>query len=339
MSYTVRHQVFVSSTFTDLVAERAEVIQAIWELDCIPTGMEAFVASNESQWVVIQRVIDECDYYVLILGGRYGSVTDEGVSYTEKEYQYARSIGLPVLAFTHKDPGQIAASKTDLLPEARLKLDAFRKHVRDHYPVKEWTTPSELGGFVSRSLVREIKLNPRPGWIRNDEASPIDLMEKISLLTEENARLRESAVATSNEATDETLQQGSDEIELNGTRLTANRSGTRFKGHWSAEASWDDIFKDIGPLLITETSEARLRDALAEWHVLQALTDGHYLENSTISDETWADVIVQFRALGFIEPGTKKRAISDRHSYWKTTSKGDKHLVGLLAKRRASKPD
>lgn len=61
LSYSVRHQVFVSSTFTDLAAERAEVIQAIWELDCIPTGMEAFVASNEGQWDVIKRVIDECD--------------------------------------------------------------------------------------------------------------------------------------------------------------------------------------------------------------------------------------------------------------------------------------
>ena len=88
--YSIRHQVFVSSTFTDLREERAEVIQAIWELDCIPTGMEAFVASNESQWDVIKRVIDECDYYVLIIGGRYGSVTEEGISYTEKEYRYAK---------------------------------------------------------------------------------------------------------------------------------------------------------------------------------------------------------------------------------------------------------
>lgn len=92
MSYSVRHQIFVSSTFTDLVEERAEVIQALWELDCIPTGMEAFVASNEDQWSVIKRVIEECDYYVLIVGGRYGSVNSDGVSYTEKEYRYAKKL-------------------------------------------------------------------------------------------------------------------------------------------------------------------------------------------------------------------------------------------------------
>lgn len=96
MSYSIRHQVFVSSTFSDLMEERSEVIQAIWELDCIPTGMEAFVASNESQWDVIKRVINECDYYVLIIGGRYGSVTQDGISYTEKEYRYAQELGLPI---------------------------------------------------------------------------------------------------------------------------------------------------------------------------------------------------------------------------------------------------
>ena len=69
MTQSVRYQVFLSSTYTDLKEERAEVLQAIWEMDCIPTGMEAFLATNESQWQVIKRVIDECDYYVLIIGG------------------------------------------------------------------------------------------------------------------------------------------------------------------------------------------------------------------------------------------------------------------------------
>ncbi|WP_261935755.1 DUF4062 domain-containing protein [Sphingomonas bisphenolicum] len=177
MSYSVRHQVFVSSTFTDLIEERTEVIQALWELDCIPTGMEAFVASNESQWEVIRKVIDECDYYVLIIGGRYGSVTDDGVSYTEKEYRYAKKIGLPVLAFVHGNPETIPAGKTEKVEANRLKLEAFRTAVMAEHPIRSWSSASELGGLVSRSLVREIKVNPRPGWIRNDGSSPISVSD------------------------------------------------------------------------------------------------------------------------------------------------------------------
>ena len=66
-----RYQVFVSSTYDDLQDERKEVMQALLELDCIPAGMELFPASSEDQWSLIKRVIDDCDYYILIIGGRY----------------------------------------------------------------------------------------------------------------------------------------------------------------------------------------------------------------------------------------------------------------------------
>jgi hypothetical protein len=75
-----RHQVFVSSTFTDLIEERREVIQTLMQMDCIPAGMELFPAADEEQWAFIRKVIDDCDYYILIVGGRYGSTTAEGIS-------------------------------------------------------------------------------------------------------------------------------------------------------------------------------------------------------------------------------------------------------------------
>jgi hypothetical protein len=96
-----RYQVFVSSTFTDLQEERRKVIQTIMELDCFPAGMELFPAADEEQWEFIRRVTDDCDYYLLLIGGKYGSVTVEGISYTEKEYDYAVQRGMRVLAFLH----------------------------------------------------------------------------------------------------------------------------------------------------------------------------------------------------------------------------------------------
>src|SRR4051794_2675392 len=104
-----RYQVFVSSTYADLKDERRKVIQTLMEMDCIPSGMELFPAADEEQWEFIKKVIDDCDYYLLILGGRYGSTTPEGISYTEKEYDYAISRGLKVLAFPHEDPDLIVA--------------------------------------------------------------------------------------------------------------------------------------------------------------------------------------------------------------------------------------
>ncbi len=71
-----RYQVFVNSTYTDLMEERNEVMQALLELNCMPAGMELFPAANEDQWNWIKRVIDESDYYVVIVAGRYGSVSE-----------------------------------------------------------------------------------------------------------------------------------------------------------------------------------------------------------------------------------------------------------------------
>lgn len=91
-------QVFVSSTYTDLIEERQAAVEAILDAGHIPAGMELFKA-GKSQMKTIKKWIDESDVYMLILGGRYGSIEEEsGLSYTEIEYRYALSKNIPVFA-------------------------------------------------------------------------------------------------------------------------------------------------------------------------------------------------------------------------------------------------
>ena len=97
-------QVFVSSIFTDLVAERQAAVAAILKAGHIPAGMEFFTAGDKSQMETIERWIDESDVYMLILGGRYGSIEPVSrVSYTELEYDYAVQQGKPLFAVVIKD--------------------------------------------------------------------------------------------------------------------------------------------------------------------------------------------------------------------------------------------
>jgi Domain of unknown function (DUF4062) len=92
------YQVFVSSTFADLEVERKEVSDNLAKAGFIPAGMELFPATSLEQFEFIKKVIDRCDYYVVITGARYGSL-DGDKSFTEKEYEYALSRNIPVLAF------------------------------------------------------------------------------------------------------------------------------------------------------------------------------------------------------------------------------------------------
>lgn len=331
---TVRYQVFVSSTFTDLQQERAEVIQALWEMDCIPTGMEAFVASNEEQWKVIQRVIDDSDYYVLIIGGRYGQVTDEGISYTEKEYRYAKKIGLPVLAFVHGKIDEIAAGKSEKDATLRQKLEAFRTSVMTDHPIRKWTTPAELGGVVSRSVLREIKITQRPGWVRNNANSPVSLLEKVNALSEENKLLREASKINSLSFDSDSLENGIDETEISGTRsIYIELYGEMDEQAWSVNLSWDYIWSRLGPATINEASETQLRILAKQFNELVPAKNGS-IQIAELSPDSWNKILIQLRALGFIKQGTKKRAVDDRDSYWKITERGDQYLINQLAIRK-----
>ncbi len=45
-----KYQVFISSTYTDLVEARRKVRDAILSMYHFPVGMELFGAANEEQW-------------------------------------------------------------------------------------------------------------------------------------------------------------------------------------------------------------------------------------------------------------------------------------------------
>ena len=118
-----KYQVFISSTYRDLVPERQAITRSVLDLGHIPSGMELFPAADEEQFSYIKKVIDECDYYILVIAGRYGSVDESGVGFTEKEYDYAVQTGKTVLAFIHKNRGQLPRDQTesDGLKAARLE--------------------------------------------------------------------------------------------------------------------------------------------------------------------------------------------------------------------------
>ena len=90
-----KYQVFISSTYKDLLEERKKVQEILLMADCIPAGMEAFVAANDEQFEVIKKVIDLCDYYVLIIGNRYGSINQTTLmedKFRKKPMYYIRGL-------------------------------------------------------------------------------------------------------------------------------------------------------------------------------------------------------------------------------------------------------
>ncbi|MFR1352805.1 DUF4062 domain-containing protein [[Clostridium] symbiosum] len=163
-----RYQVFISSTFSDLEEERNLIMKAILECDCFPAGMEMFPAQDIDQFEYIKQVIDKSDYYILIIAGKYGSLANDGISFTEKEYDYAVKQKIPVLAFIKNNIDNISARNTDQDIEKRQKLNAFREKVKKGRLIKLWDDKFELKSQIQSSLNEAFKSNPKKGWVRCD---------------------------------------------------------------------------------------------------------------------------------------------------------------------------
>ena len=163
-----KYQVFVSSTYLDLRNERQEVLKALLGCSCIPAGMEFFPSSDEELWSLIKSVVDECDYYLLLIGGRYGSTTNAGVSYTEAEYDYAISTGKPVLAFLHSAPSSLGGNER---PDKLQRLQAFRDKVTHAHTPAYWSQATELPFVVQKALENAKRERPSVGWSRLERLS------------------------------------------------------------------------------------------------------------------------------------------------------------------------
>lgn len=334
-----KYQVFVSSTYEDLQAERQEVMHALLELDCIPSGMELFPAANEDQWTLIKGVIDDCDYYIVIIGGRYGTISPTGISYTEMEYKYATEMGKPIIAFLHKDPDSIPRSKSEKTPEGQKKLEEFRTFVKQKM-VKSWENPKDLGSVVSRSLIVLQRTHPGVGWVRGDQVPSKEASIEILNLKKEIEKLRSelnNARIQAPEGT-ENLAKGDYEVMINYSfNLREGYSKTKYEG--KITFTWDELFYVVSPLMINEANDRTLKFALNSFLNKEAVPKLYKsqpfkdkdLEDFIISDEDYQTIKVQFKALGLINKSSKSRSVKDVGTYWALTPYGDELMTKLRA--------
>lgn len=344
-----RFQVFLSSTYTDLIEERNEVIKALLELDCIPCGMEYFPAASEEQWSYITSLIDDCDYYVLIIGGRYGSLSPDGISYTEKEYRYALQKEIPAIAFVHAQPEKLSLERSEQESGGRKKLLDFREFVQQRL-CKHWENTYELGAVVSRSLTQLIKRHPRPGWIRADQAMSEELAEE---LLRQNIQIRE--LQSKLEGSYSTglpdasaLSQGSDPVNLAYIFTLQDK-----KKNWQDPArekkvtetvstTWNEIFRFLSPYLEAGTPETTARSILSRFAeerlpvTVTARDDGYSFASVRLTTESFTMVKIQFTALQLIETYKEDTNKQTRRVAWRLSRQGMELMYSIIAVRKAN---
>lgn len=194
MSNNKKYQVFISSTYDDLRDERQSAVEAILKAGHIPAGMELFAAGDESQMETIKRWIESSDIYMLILGGRYGSIEPKtGLSYIELEYDYAISLEKPVFAVVLSDEALALKAKSE------SKVVSETEHPQEYKLFRQKVLTKICSFFddckdiklTIHESIPDIQLrHDLKGWISASEIPDTKaFLTEINRLSEENTRL------------------------------------------------------------------------------------------------------------------------------------------------------
>lgn len=265
-----KFSIFISSTYEDLKEERQALVGVALENNFIPVGMEQFHAAPTSQWNVITKMIDECDFYLLVIGGRYGSIDEEtDISYTEKEYNYAKSKKLPVLVLI-KDSSVITERERDTGDDKYVKmkkLDEFREKVKnDKNTVDFFTDVNSLKYAASSTFSKAINYaDDSAGWVRYR-----DIVDVIN----EEAEGRNKVNAGLGEHQQKMLEDMKEMLSQFGSRLTDMESN---------QLTWKEI-----PTVTNEDIDKLFRGEN------EALTNGNQeAENSVVGQDNVGNIPVE----------------------------------------------
>ena len=328
-----KYQVFVSSTYEDLQEERKAVMEALLQMNCFPVGMEYFNAADDSQWDVITSLSDECDYYVLIVAGRYGSIDEaSGISYTQKEYEYAVKKNVPVISFVYKDINQLPSGKVEHNPDVLKKLEEFKNEIGKKL-WQTWDNKDSLASAVVLSLNKLIKSKPRTGWVRYVSLTA-EANKQILELKEENEALKAKLKQVEDEDPKgiEEFQQGDDVVSISVSYYFGGRH------YLKVGLSWNRIVSILAPILVDESSEERMKSVFIDSIREDILKNNKNYEPNyhRIEEESFQQIKVQLIALRIIELSDRKRTVKDTETYWHLTPYGFRVMMNLKALKKKS---
>ncbi len=270
-------QIFVSSTYTDLIEERQAAVEAILSSGHIPAGMELFSAGDESQMTVIERWIDESDIYLLILGGRYGSIDSKtGKSYTELEYEYALGKNKPLFAVVISEKALEEKIKTKgssvIEKESPKELKLFRSNVLTNL-VKFWDDKKDIKIAIHETISDFSFRKDLIGWIRGDNAINTGILaEEIARLTKENSELRNKI--TAGDANGNALYSGLSYLQLE--ELLKRKSFTTDLGDFTLFEYLLKMSSHLSKGLTANNSNREILAALLQYKLIKVVVYGDY---------------------------------------------------------------
>jgi hypothetical protein len=329
-----KYRIFISSTYTDLVAERQAVMLSLLKLGHFPVGMELYPTEDNDLWSIIQQQINECDYYMVLVGGRYGSLSPMGLSYTHREYIYASTRKKPILSLVHDDPSLLPASRREESSIGEMRLDSFRQLLAKGDMSREWHTRAELFDLVGTVVPQFISRHPVEGWVRNGTQVASLEVTRLQKQVEELERELEALRVGGGRPPSAPFPQH----EYLDVRYRCNVfvKGNCKLTDLTEHLTWGELFVHLGSQMLDKISDNLMRQTLEKWLAAKAMASAqkihahaHAITSVQISPENFNQIKVRLRVLGLISKGSQ---VMGGAPNWQLTPYGTEILNQLLVR-------
>ena len=254
-------------------------------------------------------------------------MTEDGISYTEQEYNYAVSKGIRVLAFLHENINQLTTDKIELDQNKREKLEAFRDRVKTGRLVQFWNNADDLNGKVAVSLTKTIKTYPAIGWVRGDTPTNEKTLQEINELRKELDELRKYKQEKENSSCGIDDIASLDEcISLSGTYGTSHYN-------WEITLSWKDLFGLISPFFLEPHNDYFAKEIISKALVEETGRSQAY--NPEICSKDFQTIKIQMRVLGLMHIAPAQTTKGGQALFWSLSQKGIKLMNNLRVIRHS----
>lgn len=325
-----KYQVFISSTFIDLIDERNAAVEAILKAGHIPAGMELFKAGR-SQLETINNWIDESDIYLLILGKRYGSIDDESnISYTQLEYEYALSKeNFPVFSIILKDEYVNqklinGKNKNELYEENNIdKYDNFLDLVKTQI-VSFAGSIAEVKLAIHENIPDIEKSYILDGWVKASIGSNEIIIKELNDLK----KASENATVTADEIKYDLEEEINKTIRIFGKRTERMGSGYSISNRTtneSAELSYKNIFCRLAPHLLEHPNDASIKSKIED--IVVSISSISNSGSFLINDEPFQKIKIHLSKIGLTSTKYSKTTKGGMSLFWNITKLGRDKMI------------
>lgn len=329
-----RYHVFICTSGIDMQAERVVLSQALVSQGFFSWGLEHRTPLTTA---FARRQIDDCDYFILLLGSCYGDLSASGVSYMHLEYIYAVTKQKPIIILMHEDPDSRAVELQEKTAEGKSKFKDFRQQLqRERDVVASYRNARDLEMAVRHVMPQMIERAPALGWIRPQNTQ--QLQDEIDQLRQ---KLAQFELQTGGLKTDPFLQLPKvhrEELFAFDYRVHAYQDGNFKELRPQRKMKWGDILAVLGPGFSPPAPEENFSRVMNEYLNQSSLSDvrevmprAHATARSQINVRALHTIKLQLKHNDWIAPvGRDER----QRLLWSLTSTGEKLLTEIINARR-----